>query len=319
MTMASYEDLLNASAVITREYRIRLLTPMAIHGADQVPGAEFRLSSFRGVMRYLWRALQNESDFKQLLNKEELLFGGVGSEKSRGKSPLRFSGNFKHLQVQNHELLPHREHKVPSQKGHSKNAINAGQTVSIFSTVHQSNEDKLEYYHNLLELVFMLVSMGQRSRRGFGAIQWDQHHFSNVSDFFQQLSHLFLKLGIRTEINKSLNGLSLENEARLRPILKTVWVGEGKSSYAEVLREFGHASSERKDIPIVQTKSGTKLGARPLGSGTPRLASPLWGTVRHIGGQWHPVISELQTEPIAKAPDYIKARNCFLERMGVKL
>lgn len=67
--------------VLTAKYRV--VTPMFLSGAEQSE-AELRLPSFKGALRFWWRALAKERDVGRLRDVEDRLFGST-----RGVSQLR--------------------------------------------------------------------------------------------------------------------------------------------------------------------------------------------------------------------------------------
>ncbi|MMZ63351.1 hypothetical protein D1872_256000 [compost metagenome] len=155
----------------------------------------------------------------------------------------------------------------------------------------------------------MLASMGQRSRRGFGAMQWEQHSFDTVQEYIQHLKALLLQLGCESSINGNQLGLTTLLEVGRRPVLKAVWVGAAYDCYESVLKDYGLSSHERIGDRSLGGVEGRKF----------RFASPLWGTVRKINGKYYPIISELQSQQALGSNSYEQVRNKFLKRMGVKL
>ncbi|MGG4212170.1 type III-B CRISPR module RAMP protein Cmr1 [Paenibacillus sp. FSL L8-0638] len=306
-----FNGLMNQSAVLQREYVVQLITPMAVHGADKNV-ADFRISSFRGITRYWWRVIQAETDMKALLEREETYFGGVTKQESGGKSPIRFSWDHSKLNPSSTQMLPHRrllQNETRDEKylrGSKSQALNAGQSISLSSSVTKTNKND---YHNILEFTFMLASMGQRSRRGFGAMQWEQHSFDTVQEYIQHLKALLLQLGCESSINGNQLGLTTLLEVGRRPVLKAVWVGAAYDCYESVLKDYGLSSHERIGDRSLGGVEGRKF----------RFASPLWGTVRKINGKYYPIISELQSQQALGSNSYEQVRNKFLKRMGVKL
>ena len=74
----------NNSKYVRRTYRCELLTPMIMSGADQSV-AELRAPSFKGALRWWWRALNPtlpgpDGRYTVLRKKEDQLFGGVHGE-----------------------------------------------------------------------------------------------------------------------------------------------------------------------------------------------------------------------------------------------
>lgn len=80
------------SSVLIARYRV--VTPMFLSGADQSK-AELRLPSFKGVLRFWWRALADERDLGKLHQQEDTLFGST-ARVSKVRMSLRTS---EHLPV----------------------------------------------------------------------------------------------------------------------------------------------------------------------------------------------------------------------------
>ena len=73
----------NSTPVITAKYRV--VTPMFLSGADQ-NHAELRLPSFKGALRFWWRALaagRFNGDLTALRAAEDTLFGSTRTGQSR--------------------------------------------------------------------------------------------------------------------------------------------------------------------------------------------------------------------------------------------
>lgn len=70
---------------LTANYRV--VTPMFLSGADQT-AAELRLPSFKGALRFWWRALAPARDVQQLRDVEDFLFGSTRAGASRVRMRL---------------------------------------------------------------------------------------------------------------------------------------------------------------------------------------------------------------------------------------
>ena len=68
------------------EATYRVVTPMFCGGADPERRAELRLPSFKGVLRFWWRALawtRLDGDLGRIRREEDALFGSAGGGRSR--------------------------------------------------------------------------------------------------------------------------------------------------------------------------------------------------------------------------------------------
>src|SRR5690606_35270971 len=158
--------------------------------------------------------------------------------------------------------------------------------------------------------LFHLAGMGQRARRGFGAVQWTEHRWGSVKQFAESLRTVLDRIGVAGEYDWNMSGPCLlkkkTNVAASHPVLYTVYIGKPAESVSEILKRIGQASH-------VGNAEGS-LGRAKNG----RKASPLWCTVRKIGGQYYPVITEVRTgRKDDVAGTYEENKKIFLEQLGV--
>ncbi|WP_089135010.1 MULTISPECIES: type III-B CRISPR module RAMP protein Cmr1 [Geobacillus] len=301
--MERYESA-TATAVVESPYQLVLLTPAAIHGAEPRAQAEFRLPSLRGVWRYFWRTLQDQPNVNDLLREEEIMFGGTRVMKQQSPVHLSMSETVQGAKKEN--ILPHKSSSftVP--------ALSAGKEVTVTVSVRKRHESKLEMYEWYFQYMLHLAGIGQRSRRGFGAVQWTGHEWNTVEEYANSLHTVLSHLGVASAFSFASRGCIVARTAAVKtphPILFAVWVGEGKDSASEVLKGFGKASHE-----------ANRYGTLGFVHGRDKLASPLWCTVRKIGGRYYPIISEVRTnEQRYNEPRYEQDRKRFLEIVGVRV
>jgi len=273
-----------------------------MHGANNGNIAEFRVPSFKGVLRYFWRTLQEETNPEKLLEKEEGLFGGTMTNEKR-KSPLSIYLPELIQAKQHTDILPHKnsKSKVP--------AVPVNQDLTVKVRVQKKNEDLMNKYELYMNYLFHIAGFGQRSRRGFGSIQWMEHKWQSVTDYANSLKQVLQDLEMEElyfVYNESPHLLQRRGDVRTpHPILNSIWIGEGRPSYQEVLKAIGYASH-------FGNRNGT------LGSMKPRKASPLLVTVRKIGDLYYPIISEVKTKEKYNQP-YEMNRRRFLQELGVMI
>ncbi|WP_420768120.1 type III-B CRISPR module RAMP protein Cmr1 [Parageobacillus thermoglucosidasius] len=295
---------MKASAIVETTYKLKLITPMAMHGANAGEKAEFRISSLRGVWRYWWRTLQEEKNHAALLEQEEEWFGGTQIKKQ--KSPVNLLLQRSLSGLKRESILPHR-----TKKSFAVRTIPAGQETAVVMRTLQKHKQLLETYELYFQYMLHLAGMGQRARRGFGAVQWEGHHWETIADFVASLQEVLIRLGQSERFQFSDSGCIVKRKGELHtshPVLSAVWVGEGQKTPQEVLKRFGVASHEANRYG--------RLGAvRPK-----RFASPLWCTVRKIGDLYYPVVTEVKVDSsVYKQPQYQRDRDLFLEIAGVRV
>lgn len=292
---------LNKTALQSKTYQLKTITPLGVHGASENQfEAEFRIPSMRGVIRYWWRSIQYIDDPKELLQLETKKFGGTSVNAQ--KSPVSFvlekpwtDRNYKKF------VLPHK-------KRSSSMACLPEQKEIPVKMLVKRNED-VAFYENVFHLFSMLGSMGQRARRGFGSIQLSE--YEDIDDFINELMRTLNYFGIDVMFNSS-HSLKVSNYKKLsHPTIASIWIGRSYTSAWEVVKAYAEASSKNKTGMLGQV-SDKKRNKK-------RFASPLWGTVKEIGGKYYPVITELQSKLIIDTKKYEHERNEFLEVLGVSI
>lgn len=159
-----------------RELRVMLeaVTPLLLHGADNKT-PELRPPSFRGVMRYWWRAalggVIGDKNLKGLHEMEGAVFGSTEWASS-------ISLRLKALDIQKTkaDLLPHKDRFIPS-----------GALEGTFELIltQPRHDDALvwEAACASLELALTFGGVGQRSRRGYGALRIVEASDAQVKSF----------------------------------------------------------------------------------------------------------------------------------------
>lgn len=293
---------MNHSAICKRSYDMELITPLAMHGANPRQQAEFRIASWRGVLRYWWRTLQEEWNNETLLKKEEALFGGTMMKKQ--KSPVAFVLEKEMVSAKKENVLPHKQ-------GTAVPAIPSGCSVTVTMQARNRHEPYVHTYDLYVQYMLHLAGMGQRARRGFGAMQWAEHQWESVAQFSHSLQQILQQLRVSDAFTFSHEGCVVKRKRDVKtsyPILSAVWVGKGEQSPQSILVKFGKASHEangRGDLGRVRPK---------------KWASPLWCTVRKMGDLYYPIITEVKANDERYTnKNYERQRDEFLKIVGVKL
>lgn len=74
------------------DFDIKILTPLYMFGADQEE-LEIRTASFKGILRFWWRALKCCDDHVKLKAMEEKIFGGTSEEAGKSKVSISINAN----------------------------------------------------------------------------------------------------------------------------------------------------------------------------------------------------------------------------------
>ncbi|KGP75445.1 hypothetical protein JT05_10505 [Desulfosporosinus sp. Tol-M] len=329
--MYDLNELKKGSAVLSKSFDFTVLTPLFMHGwqstddrnRSRAINAELRGSSIRGVLRYWWRSLQTGNNTPaSLLQKEQTLFGGSsGGDESTCRSPLLLMLSSRDREaIQEHigkdNLCPHKEYEnrvIPSF------ALKPERKLRIEMKVLNKDSQGWDTYVNYFLVTFMLAGFGQRSRRGSGAVQLDEFKWMDVTEFRKALQTILTDLHLGQEFNFRPNHSSCLAERTMQPNtyprLMRIWLGQASNSAEEVrykISEAGHIANSGSSRHPQQMLGN--VGRR----GTPRLASPLLCTVRRIGRDYYPLVSEMSNLHMNE-PDYTTQRNKFLQNLGVSI
>src|SRR5690625_4916417 len=171
------------STTTIKTYKLNLISPMAMHGAH-LNKPEIKPSSIKGIMRYWWRAIQREANYRTLLEKESEYFGGVNP--STKKSPITITTSNLNLEESSTNLLPHRPKK--GQKGLYRATFKQDGNFEVSLILPPNKrESALDMYLNLFELVTLVGSFGQRARRGFGSVQLAHTTLQSVDSYVDRI------------------------------------------------------------------------------------------------------------------------------------
>lgn len=323
--MLDLNELKNGSAIRGKSFDVTILTPLFMHGWQEIGvngrgravNAELRGSSIRGVLRYLWRSLQAEKHTTaSLLQKEQAFFGGSsGGDDSACRSPLLLmlsSRDREAIQetIKSAYICPHKNLNMKSL------ALMPGRKLRIEMKVLNKDSQRLDSYINYCLVTLMLAGFGQRSRRGSGAVQLDEFKWMDVNAFRKTLRITLESLRLEQDFNYQPTQSSCILERTLHqhtyPRLMRVWLGQASDSPEKVrlkISEAGHLANPGN--------SRQMLGNVGRG-GTQRLASPMLCTVRRIGTEYYPLVSEM-SNPHMEELSYTAQRNKFLQNLGVSI
>lgn len=292
------QALTEVSAIRKQTLRLKTVTPLLMHGDNNKQKAQARGPSFKGMLRYWWRAIQTES--QGLLAAEIVRFGGVGTSEGDGKvSPVR-------IHVQNIEetkrypLKPHRGNNEPTAPGIPKNTV-----FNLELSTLRKHEDQLELYANLFELAVVLGGFGQRSRRGYGSLQIEGVTWSSKDEYIGYVEERLAKLAKK---EKCIRTIKSDLPDSKYPVLRNIWIGKAEDDPETVLRMIGSETSRLK----AEFKEGYALGSP--GS---KPASPLHVSIHQFTFGYCPVIVEVFKER-SPNPRYSQQRGRLLQALGVK-
>ncbi len=180
-------------------YNLEVVTPLFLGGADPTK-AELRAASFKGMLRFWWRALYGASDFKELKKREAALFGsperksqitltidlpteyekvkvkggfpnGKKIEIRSSKSPNPFSINI--LDYLAYGCYEWKDKKIYYIKEHIKPG-------TVFQFTLYCSKDQKEIIATTFEAFLTYGGIGARSRNGFGCLRSTDENGENL-------------------------------------------------------------------------------------------------------------------------------------------
>lgn len=281
--------------MVNLDYQCRTVSPFFLYGAvptssyGVVPSSlELRPPSFKGMLRFWWRAAQAAEDISALRKIEGEIFGGAGKGEGRSRISLRIDSG--PVRSEMRALLPH--HDVPSYQGTRNPKLRA--VVDhffqvIFSYRSLPSGFSADQLQALFELSSLLGGLGKRSRRGFGSFQVLSCN-GHVSELQGLKDRDSLQKAILSRLNL-LSGNKFETDdqvIRLRekcsgnyPYINEIRIGQRTEDLAALLRTIGRSS---------HTHNGNDTG---MGGEEGRLASPEYVSVVQGGDYVWPVITSL--------------------------
>ena len=239
-----------------REYNIEVVTPMFLGGSNKKE-VELRTASFKGLLRYWWRAINPHlvvnNDFSKLFKEESLIFGDAGDT---GKSKIKIMIESKSFQPKSYNPLPHKTNNRFKFSG-----IPEGYKFKIYLIAP-------EKIHNLFKFVSYVGAVGKRSRRGFGSFRIINDKNNQKND--DVLLHLFNLLeNLNDNYIKEEKKIKLKNELNpTYPFLKEIFLGIKSNNFNELLSKIGEASHKYN--------SDSTGYAKKINNSSYRLSSPIY-------------------------------------------
>lgn len=280
-------------------FNIETITPMFMAGADQEK-FELRPPSFKGLLRFWWRAMQEEKDIDRLAHREAELFGGT--QEGQGKSPVRFRFVSDEVKQLKHD---HKCYLLPHKSSVEVRALNSGQTFTCLLDFNKSAYQDTTCA--AFKLAILAGGFGKRSRRGFGSLAY--RTFQTIEEFSGEILEATSKLSKAYPLLKAHstqpNCLIFERKIAVKipeyPRIMCITLGmRGEPHYDPLLKKIGEATHAYRD--------------NALGNGKPRMASPIIVSIIKIGTQYHPIITMLTSHfPKGAYPRYdLKKQTAFI-------
>ncbi|KLU60940.1 hypothetical protein CEB3_c25100 [Peptococcaceae bacterium CEB3] len=273
--------------MVNLDFQCRTVSPLFLYGAGST-ALELRPPSFKGMLRFWWRAAQAEDNIADLRRREGEIFGGTG--KGEGKSSFSLRIRSGPVNGENRALLPHHDDPCcPNTRQPRPKAIVNHSFHLILSYRSLPREFAPEKLRALVELSSLLGGLGKRSRRGFGCFQivaFNGGAFGLETltdrDSLQKaiLERLNFLSGDKYEVSREIICLRKECAGNY-PYIQEIRLGESTKNVDAYLTRVG-CSSHRHDCDFTG-----------MGGSSGRLASPEYVSLVQAGGIIWPVITSL--------------------------
>lgn len=257
-------------------FEIELITPMFLHGADGVT-PELRPPSFKGVLRFWWRAVK-VLPISDLQRQEAQLFGSSGEiATNSGKSPLAIRIQNSNLKWSKHKPVPHKNFKLK--------AFDPNQNFKL-KIIFQNNliSNQVQEIISSVKIMVYLGGIGQRARRGLGSIG-----FLKIEDIQHNSANNPLEI-ICEQLQNINSNYSLEENKKI------VFNGEDTPSYPWIKSiELGAPSDSWQNVVLKISKAAHNYNSQFTGNAIgQRFASPIYVSVwKSSFGQYYPIVTTL--------------------------
>lgn len=268
------------------QLNLETVTPMFLHGYHNEK-LELRPPPFKSLFRYWWRAAVGEVNKDNLYEQETRLFGNT---KRRSPLSVRISGQVS-LPTANYTPPPHR------QGSFEREAYRPSSTFSLTFVAPQ-----LDQYEKIAEISFLLGGVGNRSRRGFGSIRYQDWSFQNVGELQQSVYQTLIGISPgQFQNNDSEIQVDPTISIPAYPVIQAIYFGVNLWPDVDgLLRKIGKATHDHND--------------KALGDINPRMASPIHVRIQKIGDQFVPIVTQLNSVfPGAPPRDYKQKQRCFVD------
>ncbi len=261
-----------ASHVLTAKYRV--VTPMFLSGADQ-NAAELRLPSFKGALRFWWRALSAERDARNLREAEDRLFGSTRTGASRVR--MAFVHIDVHLGSQNkfarNSWQSYIGYGLIDKPGQTRRGfIEPGSAFSVRLDASRCNEKEFQQLEDALIALGLVGGLGSRARNGWGSITLTSLESDNtVWKAPASVDNLKDELAKRVSGNSPIADWSVFSDQSLFAVGQPQdtheqaqkWLSE---KYREAIKALSEDKSHREAFGLPRRNSGKNASIRRAGA-----------------------------------------------------
>lgn len=257
----------------TLRFTLETITPLFMHGPDgDTP--ELRPPSFKGVLRYWWRALKVLS-LDKLQQQEGNLFGSAGGDEGGRQSTVKLRVRHDGLTYDRYRPLPRKHFRF---KG-----FDPGQRFDLIAHVTPRCKLSADAIRDIFTAGLLLGGFGGRSRRGFGALRIVSINGESPpypeDDPLQAIAQTMRRVNDDFARDGSAISYAGSNQPRY-PWVRSVRVGKPY--------ENGHTLIETIDRAAHENNS--QLTGNAMGQ---RFASPEYVTAWYDGSWYQPIVTSL--------------------------
>ncbi|TXT62254.1 MAG: putative CRISPR-associated RAMP Cmr1 [Promethearchaeota archaeon] len=267
-----------------------VITPMFLHGYN-TRRVELRTPPIKSLMRYWWRSLHGELTTEELYNKEAEYFGSADKDGKKSKFQLR---------ILPYKQLPQKEYKLLSTKNFTRKAIQDGFKFTI--RIQSYLEDTfLKRFFLLQYLSLVLGGLGQRTRRGAGALRFIEITDSNIDIEFDFGRDIIIILSIIIEQMTNLNyKLDKQNKRIVLdenlsfsnfPYLKSITIGREFTKWIDIKKKID------EQCHLLKRQYRQDYNSMGFAHPNEKLASPLYISVIKENDKYFPIMSKLNYVP----------------------
>ena len=280
------------------QLKLKTVTPMFLHGYHNRI-LDLRPPPFKALFRYWWRATRAVTD----LHKEEgKLFGNT-----RRKSPIQIRiPCSENLETDDYRPLPHhdggkqcancRQTNKECKQAYKNKAYCPDEQFTIILTA-----DNIGCYEKIAKLGFLLGGVGNRSRRGFGSICDTNWGFTDIPNLRKEILQTLNDVAGSGHfvISPGSNSITSHLGSPRYPVIQEISFGQPTKNFQSLLRKIGQATHDHCD--------------EALGSANPRMASPIHVRIQKVGGQFVPIVTQLNSVFPGAAPhNYQQKQQYFI-------
>ncbi len=216
--------------------KCEIVTPLLMHGANG-KNAELREQSFKGVMRFWWRAINGNLSLKELKEKEAEIFGNTS-----GKSSFRMRLKNKNIhkmtyfaykkELQNKYGLKYLWYPIMmAKKDDTPWLIEKGSFEIEFYFKDEESKSKSEII-KVLNYINFFGNFGARSRRGAGSIKFESDNLIKFTGDNKENLKEFIKKNFEKNTNENYSTFA-----------KEVYIFNSKRSWTDALNYIGNLFS----------------------------------------------------------------------------